>query len=166
MHKPLQLKSDYLNLLLDRASNRSLAFSEKVYDMLLGMRGRDLRLLRLIGNSPGLSIGELVYQSAVEKTLVSKAVTSLSERGLVKRHIGEADARQIRLSLTRQGISLVKRGEAIGKKLEASYESWLTADEIRTLRRILTKILEAEEATRDKRDGYLRQLAKEHRSVA
>lgn len=159
MPAPLTLKSDYLNLLLDLASQRSRERGNRVYEIVLGIPARDLRLLRTIGNDPGLTMGELAYRTTVEKTLASKLVGSLVERGLVQRQIGSTDARQIQLTLTDAGVDLVQRAEPLGHQLEDSFRYWLSEDEIATLRGLLTKIIDAELATRDEFEAWIQQLA-------
>ena len=161
MATPLALKSDYLNLLLDLASQRSRERGNRVYEIVLGVPARDLRLLRTIGNAPGLTMGELAYQTTVEKTLASKQVGALVERGLVQRQIGATDARQIRLTLTAAGVDLVQRAEPLGRQLEDSFRYWLGDDEIATLRGLLTKIIEAELATREAFEAWVQQLARD-----
>lgn len=158
MHEPLNLKSDYLNFLLDLASQRSRERGNQVYEQVLGISARDLRLLRTIGNAPGMAMGELAYQTAVEKSLASKLVGSLVERGLVQRQIGSEDARQIQLALTEAGIALVRRAEPLGRQLEDGFLYWLSADEMATLQRLLTQIIDAELASRDQFQAWVRHL--------
>ena len=107
MHAPLQLKTDYINVLLDLASSRTRDRGSRVYEIELGLSIRDVRLLRMIGGAPGITMGQLVQTCAIEKTLVSKLVASLVQRELVQRQIGNEDARQIHLCLTQAGIDLV-----------------------------------------------------------
>lgn len=158
MHAPLQLKTDYINVLLDVTSERTRDRGSRVYELELGLSIRDVRLLRMIGGAPGITMGQLVQTCAIEKTLVSKLVGSLVQRELVERQIGNEDARQIHLCLTRTGIDLVLQAEPIGVEMEARFLDCLTTGEVDTLRRILHKIIDAEAGSRDIFEFLLTQL--------
>jgi DNA-binding MarR family transcriptional regulator len=148
MQTPLKLKSDYINVLLDTAAERTRERGSRVYEIELGVSLRDLRLLRTIGSSPGISMGQLLHASAIEKTLGSKLVGALVRRGLVMRQIGVEDARQIHLFLTESGVELVLKAEPLGKKLEARLLHCLNEKEIQMLTGILQKLIANEAASR------------------
>jgi DNA-binding MarR family transcriptional regulator len=158
MHKPLKLKSDYINVLLDTAAERTRERGSRVYEIEFNVSLRDLRLLRLVGNSPGISMGQLVKISAIEKTLASKLVGALVRRGLVKRQIGVEDARQIHLSLTEPGVDLVLKAEPLGKKLEARFLHCLSEKEIQMLTQILQKLIDSEAASREAFEAAIEKL--------
>lgn len=158
MHKPLNVKADYINVLLDKAAERTRERGSRIYEIEFGVSLRDLRLLRTIGNAPGISMGELVQVSAIEKTLASKLISALVRRNLVKRHIGVEDARQIRLSLSEEGISLVLKAEPLGQELEARFLDCLSEKEVQTLRRILEKLTASEAASREIFEFLVEQL--------
>lgn len=158
MHEPLQLKTDYLNVLLDQATERTRDRGSRVYEIELGLSLRDIRLLRTIGGSPGITIGQLVQVCAIEKTLASKLVSALVQRELVERQIGSEDARQIQLHLSQAGIDLVMLAEPIGHEMEARFLDCLSPPEVDTLRRILGKIIDAEVLSRDAFEFLLEHL--------
>jgi DNA-binding MarR family transcriptional regulator len=158
MHKPLNIKSDYINVLLDTASERTRERGSRIYEIKFDVSLRDLRLLRTIGNSPGINMGELVQVSAIEKTLASKLIGALVKRGFVERHIGTEDARQIQLSLTEEGIALVRRAEPLGKELEARFLHCLSEREIQTMRQILQKLIDSEAASREAFEAHIEKL--------
>lgn len=158
MHKPLNLKSDYINVLLDTAAERTRERGSRVYEIEFGISLRDLRLLRLVGNSPGISMGELVKLSAIEKTLASKLVGALVRRGFIKRQVGVDDARQIHLSLTETGVDFALKAEPLGKKLEARFLHCLSENEIRMLTQILQKLIDSEAASRDAFEATIEKL--------
>ena len=147
--QPLDIKSDYINVLLDVASERTRYRGSQVYEVELGLSIRDLRLLRMVGAAPGISMGELVQQSGIEKTLASKHVSALVQRGWVERHVGQADARQVVLSLTDEGEALVLKAEPLGHEMESRFRDVLTPAEIAALRRMLLKLIAAEAGSRD-----------------
>jgi len=77
MRAPLKVKTDYLNILLDLAAQRTRERGDRAYERVLGMPLRDVRLLRMIGTQPGISMGALSDGSGLEKTLASKVIGSL-----------------------------------------------------------------------------------------
>lgn len=156
--RPLDIKSDYLNVLLDVASERTRYRGSQVYETELGVSVRDLRLLRMIGTAPDISMGDLVNLCGIEKTLVSKLVSALVRRGWVQRHVGAADARQILLTLTDAGEALVLRAEPIGHEMEERFLDILSAAEIDMLRRVLLKLIAAESGSREIFDFLVTQL--------
>ncbi len=158
MHAPLQLKTDYLNVLMDIASERTRDRGSRVYEIELGISIRDVRLLRMIGGAPGITIGQLVQTCGIEKTLVSKLVSSLVQRQLVERHVGTEDARQICLCLSESGLDMVLRAEPLGHEMESRFLDTLSAAEVDSLHRILRKLIDSEERTRDIFEFLLQQL--------
>jgi DNA-binding MarR family transcriptional regulator len=161
VHKPLSLKSDYINVLLDTAAERTRERGSRVYEIEFGVSLRDLRLLRLVGNAPGIGMGQLVKQSAIEKTLASKLVSVLVRKGLVERQIGFEDARQIQLSLTEAGVDLVLKAEPLGKKLEARFLHCLNEREIQMLKEILQKLIGSEAASKDAFEASIAKLVEQ-----
>ncbi|EKD97163.1 MAG: MarR family transcriptional regulator [uncultured bacterium] len=158
MRHHLKIKTDYLNLLLDLAAQRTRERGDRAYERVLGMPLRDVRLLRMIGVQPGIAMGALSDESGLEKTLASKVVGSLVKRGLVERMIGQKDARNVHLVLTDEGADLVKRAEPLGKKLEAGFLLLLGNDQLEELRNSLQKVLDAELATREQFERWLDEI--------
>lgn len=154
----LQLKSDYINVLLDLAAERTRYRGSCVYELKFDLSLRDIRLLRTVGGSPGMTIGQLVEQCAIEKTLTSKLVSALVQRGLIRRQVGEQDARQTHLYLTDAGLGLVMQAEPLGAKLEAGFLYCLSAEEVDSLRSILRKLIAAEQDTRPAFEARLAQM--------
>ena len=159
MRAPLKVKTDYLNILLDLAAQRTRERGDRAYERVLGMPLRDVRLLRMIGTQPGISMGALSDGSGLEKTLASKVIGSLVKRGLVERQIGRKDARNVHLTLTDSGEDVVKRAEPLGKTLESGFSLMLGEDELRELRSSLQKVLDAELATREQFERWLDEIA-------
>lgn len=157
MREPLQLKSDYTNIVLDVVAQRTRERGDRAYEKHLGLSLRDIRLLRLIGATPGMIMGDLSEASGIEKTLASKLVGALVRRGLVRRHIGQQDARQVQLELTDAGEVLVLRAEPLGAFLESGFGLWLTDDELSVLRALLQKVIEAERSSRPAFEAWMAQ---------
>lgn len=157
MRKPLNIKSDYLNIQLDLAAQRTKELGDLAYERALGMPLRDVRLLRMIGVQPGISMGTLAHDSGLEKSLASKVVGSLVSRGLVERVMGKKDARNVHLLLTDKGVEVVMKAEPLGEKLESGFLILVTEEELKVLRKALQKVLAAETVARDEFKAWLDQ---------
>ena len=140
--KPLKIlrNADYVTFTLDMVNERMKAQGSALYERECGVTLRELRLLRLIGAEPGLTLKRLIEGTYLEKTLASKAVTSLVQRGLVVRSVGTEDARQICLHLTEDGVAIVMSAEPIGRLAEATFRAALTEEEHATFRSCLDKL--------------------------
>lgn len=141
--KPLNVRVDYVTITLDVVNERLKAIGSELYQRECGVSLRELRLMRFIGNEPGLTLTRLIEQSFLEKTLASKAITALVKRGLVVRSVGRVDARQICLELTDEGVATVMSAERIGKAGLRAFREALTDEEHAVFRRCLQKLAEA-----------------------
>lgn len=99
----------YITLRLDVLSGLMKELAETAHQKRDGVTVREVRLLLLVRDHPGLTISRLVELSFMEKTMVSKAVTELTRAGLIQRRIGQEDARQVALELTRKGKGVAER---------------------------------------------------------
>jgi DNA-binding MarR family transcriptional regulator len=141
MREPLNVKLDYLTLTLDLVNEQAKAAASRVYEQECGASLRDLRLMRFIGSEPGLTLTRLIEHTWLEKTLLSKAISTLVARGWVTRSVGATDARQISLELTDAGEAVVLRADPIGRFMEKTLLHRVTATELAVLRRCLDKLV-------------------------
>lgn len=109
MPHPSPPASIYITLRLDVLSGLMKEVAEAAHQARDGVSVREVRLLLLVREHPGLTISRLVELSFMEKTMVSKAVTALTRAGLIQRQIGQEDARQVSLELTRKGKGVADR---------------------------------------------------------
>jgi DNA-binding MarR family transcriptional regulator len=141
VRQPLDLKLDYLTLTLDLVNDIAKAAASTIYERECGASLRDLRLMRFIGTEPGLTLTRLIHHASLEKTVASKAISALVQRGWVSRSVGERDARHISLELTEAGEAVVLRAEPIGRHLERNLLNRITQQELEVLRSCLEKLV-------------------------
>ena len=91
----------------------------------LGVTGRQVTLLWLIRNHPGLSLRELAAEERISAPALSGHVDRLEKAGLIERARDDADRRRVGLTLTEEGARLLKR-------VRARRTSWL-ADRLKGL---------------------------------
>ncbi|GHG43132.1 ranscriptional regulator [Sinomonas cellulolyticus] len=106
-----------------------------------GLRERSYSVLRLACSGMEPTQRELADFLSLDPSQIVALVDELETRGLVEREQGRTDRRQKIVLATRDGERLHTRAEAAVKVSEASLLSSLTAEEARTLRRLLRKAL-------------------------
>jgi len=73
----------------------------------LGMSVAQLFALRIIGQNPGLSMGDLATRTLTTPSAVSEVVARLVVRGLVRREPSHEDRRRAVLQVTAEGSALL-----------------------------------------------------------
>jgi DNA-binding MarR family transcriptional regulator len=84
----------------------------------LGVTGRQVTLLWLIRNHPGMSLRELASEERISAPALSGHVDRLENAGLIERARDGADRRRVGLTLTDEGARLLRR-------VRARRTSWL-----------------------------------------
>lgn len=126
---PARIPIDYVTFRLDVIVSLSKADASQVYERACGVSLRELRCLRIASFEPGLPQNRLAAQSYVEKTLVSKTITGLVRRGLLRREIDPKDARRVRLYNTEKGQQVVDTCEVLGRALEGELVAGLSDEQ-------------------------------------
>jgi DNA-binding MarR family transcriptional regulator len=91
----------------------------------LGVTGRQVTLLWLIRNHPGMSLRELAAEERISAPALSGHVDRLEKADLIERVRDGADRRRVGLTLTEEGAKLLRR-------VRARRTSWL-ADRLKDL---------------------------------
>lgn len=73
-----------------------------------GITRREWRLIALLAQQDGILSSQLAERAQLDRARTSRALTSLVAKKLVKRSVGPADRRQVRLTLTDSGRSLYR----------------------------------------------------------
>lgn len=89
---------------------------------------------------PALSLNELAKAAGLDKSQMSRVVSGLAERGLIVRASDAADARGVRLSLSRTGAKLYRGLIAAAAERNAAFLACLDRDEHAVLERALAKL--------------------------
>lgn len=112
------------------------------------------RILALLGSFAPMTLKALAQQSGVDKSLASRAVAGLVERGLVLRETGREDAREVALRLTAAGRRVHRGLMRAALERDATFLSCLTEQEnavlssaIRRLEREARRLAEPEAPT-------------------
>lgn len=133
-------RDSFLTFRLDQLSQTAMAKASQVYKERLGLNIRELRVLRAIGDQPGLSSRTLSEATFIEQTLVSKHLRKLVDAGLVQRELESADARRVALHLTAQGEAIRAEADRLGEEMERDFLSVLTREELAQFNRCIDKL--------------------------
>ncbi len=129
-----------LNFRLDILSSEAMKSVDEIYRRECGLDVRHLRVLRLIGYQPGITFSLVTAQARLERALTSRIVTTLTGKGLVRRQMSDADARQFHLHLTARGEAVRTQAGTLGEQLEQLFLTPLTAEERTMLFACLDKL--------------------------
>jgi MarR family transcriptional regulator, temperature-dependent positive regulator of motility len=132
----------YLTFKLDLIKSEMINRANAEYRPAFGLDVRSLRVLRMICDVPGVTASVLKEQTLIEKTLLSKLITDLIERKLVRRTIHPDDARHFQLWPTAGGKRTRVSSDELGQSLETQMLSMLTAEERGQLNSIVDKLVD------------------------
>uniref|UniRef100_A0A9E8CT30 MarR family winged helix-turn-helix transcriptional regulator n=1 Tax=Bosea sp. NBC_00436 TaxID=2969620 RepID=A0A9E8CT30_9HYPH len=133
-------RDSFLTFRLDQLSQTAMAKASQVYKERLGLNIRELRVLRAIGDQPGLSSRTLSEATFIEQTMVSKHLRKLVDAGFVQRELESADARRVALCLTTQGEAIRQEADRLGEEMERDFLSVLTPEELARFNRYIEKL--------------------------
>lgn len=133
-------RDSFLTFRLDQLSQTAMAKASQVYREQVGLNIRELRVLRAIGDQPGLSSRTVSEATFIEQTLVSKHLRKLVDAGLVQRELESADARRVALNLTTQGQTVRETADRLGEDMERDFLSVLTPEELGQFNRCIDKL--------------------------
>jgi homoprotocatechuate degradation regulator HpaR len=106
------------------------------------------RVLRVLAEHAGLTMGDLAGRAALLKPSLSRIVGRLEERGLVERAREEQDLRRARLTMTMAGRRLVReiapRSEQRYRDIEAAYGAERLAELHRMLDDLVASVTSVE----------------------
>ncbi len=130
----------YITLRVHALNSILLQIGNHYHSHISGLNFTEVRLILLIRSHPGLTVNELVKLSFTERTIVSKSITQLTQRGLVIRCSENGDGRRYKLSLTRQGSVIAEKTNERAMEGIKSMMSVLTPHEKEVLDVALQKI--------------------------
>jgi DNA-binding MarR family transcriptional regulator len=100
----------------------------------------EFTVLRAIGLNPGLRQGVLADVLYIKWPSMTKLISSLELRRLIKREIPSHNRRSIELHLTDEGKALVEQYEPVFKQTESDIFSMLSDEEYQQLEVLLRKV--------------------------
>jgi DNA-binding MarR family transcriptional regulator len=111
------------------------------YARRFGLAIREWRVLAVLGEGRPLSATEVSRRTAIDKGRASRAVASLTRRGLIERAPDAFDARRTMLRLSQKGRATYRRIAPLARAREGTLLAPLAPAERRALERLLAKLL-------------------------
>ena len=131
---------DYLPYRLSVASNAVSGLIARAYQDRFGLGVPQWRLICVLAEDGGLTQGQLVARTVMDKVTVSRAAQGLLKRRLVSRSDHHADGRSHVLTLTPEGAGLHAEIAPMALAYEATLIAGLAPEEVALLKRLLTQL--------------------------
>jgi len=138
-HAMLRLDA-YLPYRLSVASNAVSGLIARAYQDRFGLSVPQWRLICVLAEDGGLTQGQIVTRTVMDKVTVSRAAQGLLKRHLVERSEHQADARSHVLALTGEGWRLHSEIAPLALAYEAALIVGLAPDEVSLMRRLLMRL--------------------------
>jgi DNA-binding MarR family transcriptional regulator len=107
-----------------------------------GLTVPEWRVMAVLGRYPNLSAVDVAERAAMDKVTVSRAVTRLLRQGRLLRQTNAADRRRSSLRLSAAGRRIYELIMPRALSHEAALIKDLSADELRSLDRLLSRLTE------------------------
>ena len=98
------------------------------------------RILALLQEKDGLTIGELSDELLIERTLLSRVLQGLDRRGLIRRRLDATDKRRTTVYLERKGLELFEQILPIGRQQIERAIKGLSPADLKRLQNLLLRI--------------------------
>jgi DNA-binding MarR family transcriptional regulator len=132
---------DLLSYRLHTVANLLSRGAELRYRREFGVSLWEWRSIALLGASESaLSLNELARSAGIDKSQMSRVVSGLAERGLVTREADAADARGVRLALSKPGRRMYAGLMRAAGERDEAFIGCLTDSERKSFDRVLGKL--------------------------
>lgn len=139
-----ELKLDaYLPYRLSVASNAVSGLIARAYQDRFALSVPQWRVICVLAEDGGLTQGQIVARTMMDKVMVSRAAQGLLKRRLVARSDHEADGRSHVLALTPEGGGLHAEIAPLALAYEAALIAGLAPEEVALLKRLLSRLQSA-----------------------
>jgi len=136
-----ELKLDaYLPYRLSVASNAVSGLIARAYQDRFGLTIPQWRLVTVLAEDGGLTQGQIVARTVMDKVTVSRAAQGLVKRRLVSRADHHADGRSHVLELTAEGRRLYAEIAPLALAYDAALIAGLSPDEVALVKRLLVRL--------------------------
>ena len=132
--------NDRLTFRLDVLAAEAIGANDALFVEATGCTIREVRVLRLIDDYPGITFVEICRVTGLERSLTSRLIRHLLALGLIQREGTESDARRYRLSTTKLGKARRLTARALSDRLEAVLTRPLGKGELDSLKSMLDRL--------------------------
>ena len=131
-----------LTYTLASIADQGISGATRIFEHRFGLDVYQIRVLRLIRATPGITFTELTKVTKFERSATSRMLSQLIRRGLVERTNSPTDARQFTLTITAEAADLCAKADPLTQELEAQMLAPLTPEQRETFRATLDVLLQ------------------------
>jgi DNA-binding MarR family transcriptional regulator len=144
MRNPKRLDLDnFIPYRLSILTNRVSGAIARHYSRRFDLSVPEWRVIAVLGQTPGLSAGQVAQRTEMDKVQVSRAVRALLAAGRLTRTAHAADGRVMPLALSPRGRAIYDQIVPLALNLERDLLAVLSAAERRSLNELLAKLTAA-----------------------
>jgi len=140
-------RDSYTPALLGLLNNVLVWGGSRLWHALHGVGTNEWRIISALGNHPGSTASALCDVLGINKSIASKSVNLLIDRGLIAQLGGKRGARH--LYLTDEGVRVHDEILPVALERQRILQSDLSPDEIETLNALLVRMVDNGEALQD-----------------
>jgi len=145
MVAPLQAPVDLDDFLLFRLQAFLVQAREtpaRRYRRELGLSRRDVRVLAAVAHLPGATIKALAASSGIDEVVLSRCVSDMCHRGLLRKTRLPENRRLTRIEATERGAGLFGHARDIGRQYNRALVAALSDEQVAALNGILEQLRE------------------------
>jgi DNA-binding MarR family transcriptional regulator len=133
-------RNERLTYRLNIVADQAIAANDQIFLRETGCSIRELRVLRLIDDMPGMSFRDIARVTGFERSLTSRIIQSLIGAGLIERENSSEDARVFMLRTTERGREVRRIGRGVSDRLEAILTEPLSREDLAMLNALLERL--------------------------
>ncbi|MFY0309368.1 MarR family winged helix-turn-helix transcriptional regulator [Leisingera sp. D0M16] len=133
-------RNERLTYRLELVAQEAISANDEIFLRETGFRIRELRVLRLIDDTPGTTFAEIAKATGLERSLTSRIIRTLLGDGLIARENSLEDARVFLLTTTPKGQNIRRIARQLSDRLEVILTEPLSEQELATLDGILDRL--------------------------
>ncbi|WP_284264284.1 MarR family winged helix-turn-helix transcriptional regulator [Roseicyclus amphidinii] len=133
-------RNERLTYKLNIVADQAIAANDQIFLRETGCSIRELRVLRLIDDTPGTSFRDIARVTGFERSLTSRLIQSLIGAGLIERRNAPDDARVFELHTTQKGQEVRRIARGVSDLLEAILTEPLSRPELDALNAVLERL--------------------------
>jgi len=138
-HKILTLER-FLPYRLSILSNKVSAIVAETYHDKFALSITQWRIMAVLGEYTGISADEVSTKTQIEKSILSRAISTLLQRKLIKREFSSDDRRRSKLSLTETGLSVYDEIVPVSVKYEQALLKCFSKEERQQLSELIDRL--------------------------
>jgi len=130
-----------LTYALASIAEEGIGNADRLFRQRFGWDVRELRVLRLVRDAPGITFTALARLTRFERSLTSRILTRMIKAELIERIGVEGDGRQYTFVMTESGERLCAEADPLSLEMEAMMLAPLTADQKESLSAMMDTVL-------------------------